>query len=110
MVALHDEMLRLALWPGSRSAANCSARGRALLLGVVDAVGDSVALMCTARPTFPAREHGTLSVFDARVIEVRADTAPYAELEGGIRFRLLEPAQVLERWTRTREALLALGD
>lgn len=108
VVAVDDETLRLALWPRSQAAANCAATRRALLLAVVDGVGYSIAVSLTARSPIPSRDHGSLSTFDARVSEVRADTAPYAQLEGGIRFRLLDPGPVLARWAETRRALLGV--
>lgn len=110
VVAIDDETLRLALWPRSHAAANCAAGGRALLLAVVDGVGYSIALSLSPRRPLPSRDHGSLSAFDARVSEVRADSAPYAELEGGIRFRLLDPGPVLARWAQTRRALLGADE
>ena len=44
-----------------------------------------------------------------RVVEARSDTAPYATVESGIRFRLHDPAAVSSRWRATRSALRSLG-
>ena len=105
VVAVDSENLRLALWPGSRAAANCAARRRATLAAVVDAVGYSVRLKVSPSARIPNQERGELHTFDASVVEVRADVAPYAHLESGIRFRLLDPDAVLSRWAETRRLL-----
>ena len=110
IVTIDAESLRIALWPRSNAAINCSASGRAVLTIVIDAVGYGLRLKLTPTPPIDSREHGTLSTFAAEVVEVRADVAPYARLESGIRFRLLDRALVLARWARTRELLASLGD
>jgi hypothetical protein len=109
IVAINDQRLRLALWPRSQATANVVASGRAMLLTVVDGVGYSVRLRVSADTPIPNHEHGSLSTFDAQVTQVRADVAPYARLESGIRFELLEPDTVIPRWAETRRLLRMNG-
>jgi hypothetical protein len=101
---LDDRTLRLALWPASTATGNLAREPRVTLAAVVDGVSLSVRL--TARPAGTLElPTGELAVFDATVAEVRGDVAPYAVLESGIRFRLTEPAETLQRWAATRAAL-----
>lgn len=110
IVTIDAKRLRLALWPRSHAALNCSTNGRAILVMVVDAVGYWLRLRLDPTQAIESREYGSLSTFAAEVVEARADLAPYARLETGIRFQLLDPEPVLSRWTRTRELLDSLGD
>ncbi|WP_049803310.1 hypothetical protein [Pseudonocardia dioxanivorans] len=104
IVALDDVRLRLATWPASTATRNLLATGRATLVAVVDAEVFAV------RVEVAPRESGLeLQVFDGRVVEARSDTAPYATVESGIRFRLHDPAAVSSRWRATRSALRSLG-
>ncbi|ODU03234.1 MAG: hypothetical protein ABS81_14810 [Pseudonocardia sp. SCN 72-86] len=100
VVVLDDTHLRLATWPTSTTTRNMEATGRCALVAVVDGAVLTVRLSLTARGIVEK-----LQVFDARIVEVRSDTAPYATVETGIRFRLTDPAQALARWRSTREAL-----
>lgn len=103
VVVLDDAHLRLATWPTSTTTRNMSATGRCALVAVVDGAVLTVRLSLTARGTVEK-----LQVFDARVVEVRSDTAPYATVETGIRFRLTDPQQATARWRATRKALQAM--
>jgi hypothetical protein len=105
IVVRSDRELRLALWPGSNAAANAAATAKATLVTVVDGVPYSVRLSLGAPTQIPSPDHGHLVVFCAHVVEVRVDSASYAEVLSGIRFRLHEPENVLRRWTQTREVL-----
>jgi hypothetical protein len=50
---------------------------------------------------------GRLACFGLELVEVAADQAEYAELTGGVSYRLLQPELVLPRWRETVAALLA---
>lgn len=104
LVVLDDTHLRLATWPTSTTTRNMEATGRCALVAVVDGDVVTVRLSLTPRGTVAA-----LTAFDARIVEVRSDTAPYATVETGIRFRLTDPAQALARWRSTREALRGMA-
>ncbi|MDO8186006.1 hypothetical protein Q5424_07750 [Conexibacter sp. JD483] len=100
VAAVAGNRLRLAVWPGSTSTANLRAHGRATLTAVVGGV--AYALFLAAEPTADA---GTLACFDARVEQATADEAPYARLDGGVRFTLTDRDATIARWRETREAL-----
>jgi hypothetical protein len=109
VVALNGTQLRLALWPTSTTAANLRRTARATIATVAAATAYRLRLEVIARGTIngPA---GPSAVFDARVVDVRQDVAPYAVLESGIRFRLINPEEVAARWASTRAWLVALGE
>ena len=46
-----------------------------------------------------------LVAFEAAVVRVRCDVAPYAAVEHGVRFRLHDREPVIARWVATRAAL-----
>lgn len=99
-----DGRLGLALWPGSSGARNLTASGRGVLAAVVGGTSYTVRIAAErlADLTRPSRR----ACFAARVVDVGADTAPYAVLEEGVRFRLTDPAATLPLWKQTRAALL----
>jgi hypothetical protein len=103
--AVDEQRLRIALWPGSTAAVNLGQVPRATLSVVVAGVGYSVRLETRHVGPLSTPWGSDLAVFDARVDEVRGDTAPYAVLESGIRFRLVDPAETLPRWQWTRHAM-----
>lgn len=109
IVTRGDRGLRLALWPGSNTTANATETGRATLATVVDGVPYALRLSLSGPTRLVCATYGELAAFEADIQEVRADLAPYATVESGIRFRLREPSEVLPRWTEIR-ALLAQAD
>lgn len=107
-VAGAGNRLTLAVWPGATSTANLRERGRATLTAVVDGV--AYALFLRAEPAGDIAVAGggggaALARFDAQVERVTADEAPYARLDHGIRFTLVDRDGTVARWRQTREAL-----
>jgi hypothetical protein len=104
VIAVNPTRFRIALWPESRTTANLTRSGRATLAFVVDNTAYSVRLSACRGEDLaePAR----LAVFDSRIVEVRCDVAPYAVLESGIRFRLVDESAVVDRWRTTTAALI----
>jgi len=109
IVCADDRALRLALWPSSTACANLTAQGRATLCAVVDGVAYSVRVLTRRLEDINTPLAGRLACFQADVEAAAADRAPYAVLESGVRFRLLEPEATLERWRETRGALRQVG-
>jgi hypothetical protein len=101
--------LRLALWPTSRSAGNLTRTGRATLAAVADGTAYRLRLVVVPRGELQGPT-GPLAVFDAQVVDVQADVVPYAVLEAGIRFRLVDRTAVLARWAATRHWLRGLEE
>lgn len=101
-VAGAGDRLTLAVWPGATSTANLRDRGRATLTAVVDGVAYALFLAVEA-----AGEVGRLARFDAHVEAATADEAPYARLESGIRFTLVDRDATIARWRATRSELSA---
>jgi hypothetical protein len=95
----------LALWPGSASTANLRRAGRATLATVHAGAGWYLRCRALRERDLLLPSGRRLTGFDLRVEEVLEDVVPYAELTGGIGFRLAEPAPVLAAW---REAVAAM--
>jgi hypothetical protein len=107
VLALTGPHLRLALWPSSTTAANVEQTGRATIAAVAAGTAYRLRLEVIPRGTLDGPA-GAAAVFDARVVDVREDVAPYAVLESGIRFRPVDPDAVSARWAATRAWLLGL--
>ena len=97
--------LRVALWPTSTTTANLTRAGQATLAFVH--ANTAYSLRCSARraPDIRPAPEGPLAVFELRIEAVLEDVAPYAELTGGVTYRLKEPEQVWPRRHATIEAL-----
>jgi hypothetical protein len=105
IVVAGERELRLALWPTSSVAAALTQHGRATLALVVDAVSYALRVTVQRRGDLTTPLGGTLARFDAEVVGASADEAPYAVIESGVRFRLLDTATTLPRWEQVRAAL-----
>jgi hypothetical protein len=105
VVAVGASRLRLALWSGSHSTANLTRTGLATLAFVHDRAAFRVRLRTCRGADLDLDRR--LAVFDGRVVDVRKDVVPYAVIECGIRFTLLDEASVLARWKSTVEAIRA---
>jgi hypothetical protein len=108
IVVLDEEHVRLATWPSSTTTRHMARTGRCALTAVVDGISYTVLLALASHGEL-ALPGAALTVVDGRVVEASADTARYAVLESGIRFRLTDPASVLDRWVTTRRMLRELG-
>lgn len=113
VLVLDDRSLGLALHRGSGTTSALTASGRALMLVIVDRGAHRLLLEVEPRrapeaPPGSATLSG-LAFFAASIVAHREDVAPYAELTGGVRFRLREPAVVVERWQRQVAALATLA-
>lgn len=104
ILILGDQGAALGLWPTSSTAANLSHSGKATL-ALVHARSAWLAQIVVER-------HADLPVGDeqrrcfmTRLVTIREDAAPYAELLTGIRFRLKDPEDVVDRWRHSVEAL-----
>jgi hypothetical protein len=104
VIAVNPTRFRIALWPDSRTTANLTRSGQATLAFVVANAAYSVRLSACRGEDLA--EPAGLAVFDGRVVEVRCDVAPYAVLESGIRFRLVDENAVVDRWRTTTAALI----
>jgi hypothetical protein len=105
VLAIDASRLRLALWLHSHSTANLTRTGLATMAFIHDQAAFRVRLRTCRGSDLDLGQR--LAVFDGRVVEVRKDVVPYAVIEGGIRFTLVDEASVLERWRSTVEAMRA---
>ena len=104
-IVVTERRLRLAIWPASTAASNLAARQRATLVAVV--APTAWLLRVSVRPLQPIETPlaGRRAAFDAEVVEVAADEAPYAVLDSGVHFRLKDETRTLPRWAEMRRAL-----
>lgn len=110
VVALGERDLALALWPASSAARQLAETGRATLAAVAGGASWSLRLAAHDRGTIETALGGRLRRFDAHVEAATSDEAPYAVLEAGIAFRLIDPAAARARWRETRAALAGGAD
>ena len=105
VLAAGPREIALALWPDATSAANVGRSGRATLALVHAGAGWYV--RCGARREADLRldDGRSLAAFALRVEEVLEDAVPYAELTGGIAFRLADPGRTLAGWRAVMDAL-----
>jgi hypothetical protein len=97
-----ERTLRVALWPGTRSAGNL-ARGGTALLG---AVSPGSVIYVRAKPhRLVAPETAGLECFELTVTEVRADVHAGMPVTSGITFRTDAPDRTATDWRRQRELL-----
>lgn len=105
LICAGDRRLLLALWPTSTACANLSQLGRATLCAVLGGVAYSLRVKCRRLTDISTPLAGTLACFGLEVDSVFGDQAPYAVLESGIRFRLLDPRATVPRWVEVRTEL-----
>ena len=100
---VHDERtLRIALWPGTRTAGNLG-RGGIALLG---AVSPGSVVYVRVRPS-PLVAPAELECFELTATEIRADAHAGMPVTGGITFRTDESGHTaaVAAWRRQREVL-----
>jgi hypothetical protein len=97
-----DRTLRLALWPGTRTAANLGRGGTALL----GAVSPGSVVYVRVRPS-PLVVPAELECFELTTTEVRADAHAGMPVTSGITFRTDEPehAAAVASWRHQRDLL-----
>ncbi|AUS24607.1 pyridoxamine 5'-phosphate oxidase family protein [Paenibacillus sp. P2(2022)] len=105
IVALDEENLRLALWPGTTTTGNIIRTGKATLAvftgGQAHYVRLSLEHLSALRDAKHVRER-----FAAQVFAAREDSAQYADILTGVTIRLKEPESVINRWKETVAELL----
>lgn len=107
VLALDGSSLRLALWPETRTTANLTRTGQALMTFVHDRAFYTVRLAVRRLADLPGPPGR--AVFDGEIVELRRDEVSYAELKTGIIFELFDRAAVVARWRATIQALRAIG-
>ncbi|WZY00552.1 hypothetical protein NSQ26_00480 [Bacillus sp. FSL W7-1360] len=95
VVACDDSTLRIAIWTGTQSEKNALAFKKATLMLVWRQVAYDIQLQLERIQSFEQ-----LTLFSGKVISVKADEAPYAVLESGVRYTLHEPEEIMTRWER----------
>lgn len=106
LLAVDDQTLRVALWPGTRTAHNL-ARGTPVLLTAVRP-GSVVNVRADPRP-LPAPDDSRLSLFELAVTDVAWDTHPGMPVTSGITFtpQGIEREAAVAEWRRQRDVLAA---
>jgi hypothetical protein len=108
LICADDRRLLLALWPASTACANLSHTGRATLCAVVEGVAYSLRVGCRRLADIGTPTAGRLACFELEVDSAFGDEAQYAELESGVRFRLLDPDATVARWLEVRAQLRSI--
>jgi len=90
----------VCLWPASRTTANLQRVGRGVLYAAAAGAVWEAKFVAVMRAGT-----NTPVIFDADVIEVYRNAAPYAEVTALIGFRLSDPPSTVERWRQQIEAM-----
>ncbi|MEC0127964.1 hypothetical protein [Paenibacillus pabuli] len=104
VIAISPTRLRLALWQGTQTSMNMSRTGKATLIAVHEQsllhIRLEVSPLSQIRETMVPRDR-----FEAEVVNVRVDQAPYAEITSGITFQLKDESEAMARWKETIQEL-----
>ena len=101
--------IRLALWPGSQTTKNLTARGTALMMLIASGAAYYLRLRCTRLPDAGVRGRPR-ALFSSQLEEVLQDAVDYAEITTGIGFRLPDRDRVLASWAESVEAMRSAGE
>ena len=104
VLAVSTQQIRFALWPDSHTSDNLRRTGLATLMAVTPPLTYLLRLRCEAAPDIRIGK-SQRAVFDAVTSEVFEDTVAYAEVSGGISFRLAEPDKTIDGWRATLRSL-----
>jgi hypothetical protein len=108
VLAVADDVLRIALHADSRTSANLARTGLATLLLVEP---DGVETVTVRARSLGGADVGgrALAVFEARVTERREHAVPYATVTSGIAYELADEDATVARWQATIEVLRRAG-
>jgi hypothetical protein len=102
-----ERQLGVALWPESTACRNLTDRGRAVLAFVLDGIGYTLRIGAERLSDLAIAPNPPLACFRVSVEGVTGDRPPYAVLESGVQFSLVDPGATIRKWRGTRGALLA---
>lgn len=105
VVPTGEDLLSFAVWAGSSVVEQLRANPKATITAVIDGVGWTLLLETTDEGEITPEGSKTLHHFTGKIVKVTADSVPYARLESGVVFRLVETGGVVERWQATRAIL-----
>lgn len=104
VIAINPNQLRLALWQGTQTSMNMSKTGKATLIAVQGHRLLHIRIEVERLPEIRGAVHPR-DRFEAQVLQVRLDQAPYAEITSGITFQLKDELGAITRWKETIEEL-----
>lgn len=96
VLPIDDDSLALAVWPRSQTRQNLES-GRCVLQVVVDGLIHRIRLQVVGIGPLAGGD-GSLEGFVGTVAEIITDDVVYADVLSGLKYRLLDPPKVLERW------------
>jgi hypothetical protein len=99
--------LGVALWPESTACRNLTDRGKAAVAFVLEGIAYTLRVRAVRLADLSPAAGPSLACFRAIVEGVTGDRPPYAVLETGVRFALVDPVATIPRWRAARSALLA---
>ncbi|NUU80331.1 pyridoxamine 5'-phosphate oxidase family protein [Paenibacillus xylanilyticus] len=100
IIAISPDKLRLALWPGTQTSMNMNRTGKATLIAVHEYRLLYVRLEIGVLPQLKESVHPR-DRYEARVVSMRVDRAPYADITTGITFQLKDEKASITRWKET---------
>jgi len=107
LVATEPRAVRAGLWLHSGTTKNLTRDGRATLVLIANGNGYYVRTMARRGADLGLGPEGRLAYFTIEVEDGEEESTDYATLTSGVTFSLKHPEQVVPRWRRTVQALLA---
>lgn len=104
VVAVGRDRLLLAVHAGTNTAENLRSTGEGTLM-LVDQDGTTTVALGVHDPRDLTVAGMALAAFDARVVDAREHSVPYADVTSGITFRVHDADATLARWAETVAAL-----
>jgi hypothetical protein len=101
-----ERQLGFALWPESTACRNLTDTGKATLAFVLEGTAYTLRVQAVRLSDLSPLAGPSLACFRAIVEGVTGDKPPYAVLESGVQFSLIDPVGTMRRWRAARSALL----
>ncbi|MBK5458126.1 pyridoxamine 5'-phosphate oxidase family protein [Peribacillus sp. TH16] len=102
IVAISGEELRIGLWPDTSTTANIIHTNKATLVLFWRGKAHYIRLSIERLKELPTARYQR-ERFLARVVSAREDVAKYADITSGIKIKLKNSKEVVERWGQTIE-------
>lgn len=105
IVAVNLTELRIGLWSNTSTTANIIRSNKATLVLIYKGKAHYIRLSLERLEELPNARYQR-ERFSAKVISAREDVAKYADITSGIKIKLKNNKEIVERWNQTLEDIL----
>ncbi|MED4116244.1 pyridoxamine 5'-phosphate oxidase family protein [Priestia megaterium] len=102
IIAVNLMELRIGLWPNTSTTVNIIRSNKATLILIYKGKAHYIRLSLERLEELPNARYQR-ERFSAKVISAREDVAKYADITSGIKIKLKNNKEVVERWNQTLE-------